>query len=79
MAYGYNAHFTHLCKDTELQGRSVLAEPTADHVRVFLRSHTDFLERFVMEEVELEILERWVIRSTQRAKKRPDATSTGKV
>ncbi|GFG29788.1 hypothetical protein Cfor_03292 [Coptotermes formosanus] len=31
-----------------------------------------------MEEVELEILERWMIRSMQRAKKRPDATSTGK-
>jgi hypothetical protein len=57
---------------------ALFAEPTADQVRVFLRSHTDFLERFVMEEVELEILERWVIRSTQRAKKRPDATSAGK-
>jgi hypothetical protein len=56
----------------------VFAEPTADQVRMFLRSHSDFLERFVMEEVELEILERWVIRSMQRAKKRPDGTSTGK-
>jgi hypothetical protein len=56
----------------------MLAEPSADQVRLFLRSHSEFLERFVMEEVELEILERWVIRSTQRAKKRPDATSAGK-
>ncbi|PSN39763.1 hypothetical protein C0J52_18546 [Blattella germanica] len=49
-----------------------------EQVRVFLRSHPDFLERFVMEEVELEQLERWMIRSTQRAKKRPDAPGTGK-
>jgi hypothetical protein len=47
-------------------------------VRAFLRSHTDFLERFVMEEVELEILERWMIRRMQRAKKRLDAPSTGR-
>jgi hypothetical protein len=53
-------------------------EPSAEQVRAFLRSHTDFLERFVMEEVELEILERWMIRSTQRAKKRPDTPSTGR-
>ena len=57
--------------------RRVLAEPSAEQVRAFLRSHSDFLERFIMEEVELEVLERWMIRSMQRAKKRPDATSTG--
>ena len=47
-------------------------------MRAFLRSHTDFLERFVMEEVELEILERWMIRRMQRAKKRLDPPSTGR-
>jgi hypothetical protein len=31
-----------------------------------------------MEEVELEILERWMIRRMQRAKKRLDAPSTGR-
>ncbi|XP_021942634.1 probable 3',5'-cyclic phosphodiesterase pde-5 isoform X3 [Zootermopsis nevadensis] len=54
------------------------AESSVEQVRAFLRSHTDFLERFVMEEVELETLERWMIRSTQRAKKRPDTSATGK-
>ena len=56
----------------------MLAEPSAEQVRAFLRSHSDFLERFVMEDVELEVLERWMIRSMQRAKKRPDAPSTGR-
>jgi len=31
-----------------------------------------------MEEVELEVLERWMIRRMQRAKKRLDASSTGR-
>lgn len=35
----------------------------------FLREHPDFLERHIMEEVELEQLERWMIRRTQRSKK----------
>ncbi|XP_069675140.1 probable 3',5'-cyclic phosphodiesterase pde-5 isoform X3 [Periplaneta americana] len=55
-----------------------VTEPGAEQVRAFLRSHADFLERFVMEEVELEQLERWMIRSTQRAKKRPDGPGSGK-
>ncbi|XP_067002756.2 probable 3',5'-cyclic phosphodiesterase pde-5 isoform X2 [Anabrus simplex] len=53
-------------------------EPTAEQVAAFLRTHPDFLERFVLEEVELEQLERWMIRSTQRAKKRLDAAGTAK-
>ncbi|KAK9708263.1 hypothetical protein QE152_g27319 [Popillia japonica] len=48
---------------------------TADQVTNFLRSHPDFLERFVMEEVELEQLERWIIRRSQRLKKKPEASS----
>jgi len=55
-----------------------VTEPGADQVRLFLQTHHDFLESFVMEEVELEILERWMIRSTQRAKKRLDVSGTGK-
>ncbi|KRT84221.1 hypothetical protein AMK59_992, partial [Oryctes borbonicus] len=46
---------------------------TADQVTNFLRSHPDYLERFVMEEVELEQLERWIIRRSQRLKKKPEA------
>ncbi|KAL1131146.1 hypothetical protein AAG570_012383 [Ranatra chinensis] len=41
-----------------------------DHVSAFLRDHPDFLERFIMQEVEVEQLERWIIRRTQRDKKR---------
>lgn len=48
---------------------------SADQVTNFLRSHPDFLERFVMEEVELEQLERWIIRRSQRLKKKPEASS----
>lgn len=66
------------CKEIQLHGETVFAESSVEQVRAFLRSHTDFLERFVMEEVELETLERWMIRSTQRAKKRPDTSATGK-
>ncbi|GJQ77896.1 hypothetical protein Trydic_g16148 [Trypoxylus dichotomus] len=46
---------------------------TADQVTSFLRSHPDYLERFVMEEVELEQLERWIIRRSQRLRKKPEA------
>lgn len=44
---------------------------TPEQVTNFLREHPDFLERHVMEETELEQLERWMIRKTQRAKKTP--------
>lgn len=48
---------------------------SADQVSEFLRSHPDFLERYVMEEVELEQLERWIIRRSQRLKKKPESAA----
>ncbi|XP_046391240.1 probable 3',5'-cyclic phosphodiesterase pde-5 isoform X2 [Ischnura elegans] len=57
-------------------------EPSVDAVTAFLRSHPDYLEKYLMEEVELDTLERWMIRRTQRAKTRgggPDSASTGKI
>ncbi|XP_049828954.1 probable 3',5'-cyclic phosphodiesterase pde-5 isoform X1 [Schistocerca gregaria] len=50
-------------------------EVSAEQVSAFLRTHSDFLERYVLEEVELEQLERWMIRSTQRAKARADPSN----
>lgn len=49
----------------------IFTELTPEQVTNFLREHPDFLERHVMEETELEQLERWMIRKTQRAKKTP--------
>lgn len=45
------------------------SEITAEQVSAYLKDHPDFLEHHVMEEVELEQLERWMIRRTQRARK----------
>lgn len=45
----------------------------AASVLSWLRAHPDVLERHVMEELELETLERWIIRKTQRAKKQAAA------
>ncbi|XP_055379719.1 probable 3',5'-cyclic phosphodiesterase pde-5 isoform X2 [Condylostylus longicornis] len=42
---------------------------SASKVRDFLRDNPDFLEKHVMDEVELELLERWMIRRTQRSRK----------
>lgn len=44
---------------------------SSEMVTTFLRDHPEFLERHIMEEVELEQLERWMIRRTQRSKKQP--------
>lgn len=44
-------------------------EPSAEAVRRYLENHPQVLENYLMEEVELEQLERWMIRRTQRAKK----------
>nr|XP_022901615.1 cAMP and cAMP-inhibited cGMP 3',5'-cyclic phosphodiesterase 10A-like [Onthophagus taurus] len=51
------------------------AHVTADQVSEFLRLHPDFLERYVTEEVELEQLERWIIRRSQRLKKKTGSCS----
>lgn len=40
----------------------------------YLLENPDFLERHVMKEIELEQLERWMIRRTQQAKKATQST-----
>lgn len=53
---------------------------TAAQVTAYLRANCDFLEHHIMEEVELEQLERWMIRRTQRARKQTltmNAAGTG--
>lgn len=42
---------------------------TDDDIRHYLRNRPDILEQLVMDEVEMEQLERWMIRRTQKAKK----------
>lgn len=44
----------------------------------YLLDNPDFLERHIMKEVELEQLERWMIRRTQQAKKAAQSSSAGK-
>ena len=40
-----------------------------DNIKDFLRKNYDFLEEFVMNEVDIEVLEKWLIRKTQRLKR----------
>lgn len=49
--------------------KSLQADFTEEEIRIYLRSHPETLEHFVMNEVELELLERWMIRRAQKAKK----------
>jgi cAMP and cAMP-inhibited cGMP 3',5'-cyclic phosphodiesterase 10 len=51
------------------------AQVTGDQISDYLISHPDFLERYIMEEVEVEQLERWIIRKSQRLKKKPETAS----
>ncbi|XP_073974522.1 probable 3',5'-cyclic phosphodiesterase pde-5 isoform X1 [Rhodnius prolixus] len=44
-----------------------------DQVTHFLKENPEFLEKYAMEELEIEQLERWIIRRTQRDKKRSGA------
>ncbi|KAG4073640.1 hypothetical protein HA402_000864 [Bradysia odoriphaga] len=53
----------------EIWRNRTMGHITADQVSAYLKDHPDFLEHHVMEEVELEQLERWMIRRTQRARK----------
>lgn len=55
---------------------SYVPEITSEQVTTFLKNNPDFLERHLMEEVELDQLERWMIRRTQRAKKLAQPTTT---
>ncbi|CAG9768016.1 unnamed protein product [Ceutorhynchus assimilis] len=63
----YSLHPTNNC--TPLNSNKMISE---DQVSQFLSNHTEFLEKFIMDEVEVEQLERWIIRKSQRQKKRPD-------
>ncbi|XP_017774954.1 PREDICTED: probable 3',5'-cyclic phosphodiesterase pde-5 isoform X2 [Nicrophorus vespilloides] len=51
----------------------------SDGVTQFLRSNPDFLDRFVMEEIELEQLERWIIRRSQKMKKKHEQKNDRKI
>ncbi|XP_052125641.1 cAMP and cAMP-inhibited cGMP 3',5'-cyclic phosphodiesterase 10A-like, partial [Frankliniella occidentalis] len=55
------------CEDSEERDQHPAMDATA--VRAWLRAHPEVLEKHVMDELELETLERWIIRKTQRAKK----------
>ncbi|XP_059475966.1 probable 3',5'-cyclic phosphodiesterase pde-5 isoform X1 [Neocloeon triangulifer] len=54
-------------------------EASEVQVSAYLKSHPDFLEQWLMEEVDLEQLERWMIRKMQRDKKKQPADANGKV
>uniref|UniRef100_A0A1B6CTP1 Phosphodiesterase n=1 Tax=Clastoptera arizonana TaxID=38151 RepID=A0A1B6CTP1_9HEMI len=53
-----------------IRTNGINTELSCESVQSFLRSHPEFLESWVMEEVQLDQLERWIIRKTQREKKR---------
>ncbi|KAL3275955.1 hypothetical protein HHI36_020689 [Cryptolaemus montrouzieri] len=50
-------------------------EVTADEVAKYLSTHPEFVERYIMDEVEVEQLERCIIRKSQRLKKKPDGAA----
>lgn len=52
---------------------------TTEQVTDYLRHHPDYLERYIMEEIELEQLERWIIRRSQRVKKKHEQSSSRNV
>ncbi|XP_045461799.1 probable 3',5'-cyclic phosphodiesterase pde-5 isoform X3 [Harmonia axyridis] len=68
---------THLNKNgsssSPLPSSTTPKEVTADHVSDYLFNHPEYLERYIMDEVEVEQLERWIIRKSQRLKKKPEA------
>lgn len=49
--------------------------PNGDQVSDYLSNHPEFLERYIMEEVEVEQLERWIIRKSQRLKKKTETSA----
>ncbi|CAH0545707.1 unnamed protein product [Brassicogethes aeneus] len=46
-----------------------------EEVSQYLTTHPEFLERYVMDEVEVEQLERWIIRKSQRLKKKTETAA----
>lgn len=51
--------------------------PSVEQVTEYLSTHPEFLERYVMEQVDVEQLERWIIRKSQRLKKKSGAAKNG--
>lgn len=51
-----------------------LPDLSPDQVTAYLLQHPEFLERHIMKEIELEQLEKWMIRRTQQAKKTAQST-----
>lgn len=49
-----------------------------EQVSEYLATHPEFLERYVMEKVEVEQLERWIIRKSQRLKKKTETAKSGR-
>lgn len=49
-----------------------------EQVSEYLAAHPEFLEKYVMEQVEVEQLERWIIRKSQRLKKKTEASKNGR-
>ncbi|CAO1370759.1 unnamed protein product [Diamesa tonsa] len=49
-----------------------------DEIATYLQSHPEVLEHYVMDEVELETLERWIIRRTQKSKKLQTSSTTSR-
>lgn len=47
-----------------------------EQVVEYLAKHPDFLENYIMDKIEVEQLERWIIRKSQRMKKKLDNSST---
>lgn len=43
-----------------------------EQVSEYLSNHPDYLETFVLNEVDIEKMERWIIRKSQQLKKRPE-------
>lgn len=57
-----------------------VADLTPELVSNYLRENPEVLEEFVMSHVDVELLERWIIRKTQRSKLRKESDATnGKV
>ncbi|CAB3377218.1 Hypothetical predicted protein [Cloeon dipterum] len=50
-----------------------------EQVSSYLKAHPEFLDQWLMEEVDLEQLERWMIRKMQRDKKKQSNDANGKV
>lgn len=51
-----------------------IVDLSPEQVTAYLLQNPDFLERHIMKEIELEQLERWMIRRTQQAKKAAQST-----